>query len=86
MRKKQRNLADDLKLLEYLVNHEVKQAATEFNTTEPAIRAWLYRLRKRLTKLQTFLNRVRTLQRISPRIRKITVSGAVPKSDEDEDY
>ena len=84
MTQKKRTLEDDLNLLEYLQNHEIKEAAMQFHTTEPAIRAWLHRLRKRIVRLQTFLNRVRTLQRISSRIRKLSSLGSVPEEAEGE--
>ena len=81
MNKKKRTLEDDLSLLEYLQNHQVKEAAVQYKTTEPAIRAWLNRLRKRIVRLQIFLNKVRTMQRISPRIRKLTSIGGVPPEE-----
>jgi len=84
MPKKKRTLEDDLRLLEYLQNHEVKEAATQFNISEAAIRAWLNRLRKRIVRLQTFLNRVRTMQRISSRIRKLSSIGGVPPEEVEE--
>jgi hypothetical protein len=79
--KKKRTLEDDLLLLEYLRNHQVKEAAPQFKTSEAAIRAWLNRLRKRIVKMQTFLNQVRTLQRVSPRIRKLSSIGGVPPEE-----
>jgi transposase len=85
LHKKRRTLEDDLALLEYLQNHEVKEAAPQFKTSEAAIRAWLNRLRKRIVRLQTFLNRVRTLQRISPRIRKLSSIGGVPSEEAEEE-
>lgn len=84
-RKKKRTHADDLALLEYLMHHEVKEAAPQFQTSEAAIRAWLNRLRKRIVKLQSYLNQIRTYQRISPRIRKLTSIGGVPQTIEEED-
>ena len=86
MPKKKRTLEDDLALLEYLQHHQVKEASVQFSASEPAIRAWLSRLRKRIVRLQTFLNRVRTMQRISPRIRKLSCIGGVPQDIEEEQY
>lgn len=76
--RKKRTLEDDLALLEYLQNHEIKEAAVHYQISEAAIRAWLHRLRKRIVRLQIFLNRVRTMQRISSRIRKLSSIGEVP--------
>jgi hypothetical protein len=81
--KKKRDLENDLELLEYLTNHEVKQAAVYFKTTEPAIRAWLNRLRKRIVKMRDFLTRVRTLQRKSDRVKKFTTIGSIPIQEEE---
>jgi polyribonucleotide nucleotidyltransferase len=86
MHKKKRTLEDDLALLEYLQQHEVKEASVQFKTSEAAIRAWLSRLRKRIVRLQIFLNRVRTMQRISPRIRKLSSIGGVPPEEEEDKY
>ena len=82
-KKKKRKLDNDIELLEYLSNHEVKEAAIYFKTTEPAIRAWLNRLRKRIVKMRDFLTQVRTLQRKSDRVKKFTTIGSLPIQEEE---
>jgi hypothetical protein len=74
---------DHTQLLEYLVDHTVKSAATKFGITEGAVRNRLYNIRKKLQAEQAALNRIRTLQRISPRIRKLTSIGGVPVEDDE---
>jgi hypothetical protein len=46
-------------------------------------RAWLHRIRIRVTRCQNYLNRIRVLQRTSPRIRKLTTSGLIPERVQD---
>jgi len=81
--KKKRTLEDDLILLEFLVDHDVKDVGQKFRMangqplTETAARSWLYRVRKRISRINRFTGRLRTLQRISPRIRKLTTDGSV---------
>jgi len=83
--KKKRTLDDDLKLLEFLVDHDVKDVGRKFTMangrpmTETAARSWLYRIRKRISRLNLFVGRLRTLQRNSPRIRKLTTDGSVER-------
>lgn len=87
--KKRRTLEDDLKLLEFLVDHDVKDVGQFFKMpdgrpmTEGAARSWLYRIRKRISRLNMFTGRLRTLQRISPRIRKLTTDGAVERETQE---
>jgi len=81
---KKRTWEDHMKLLEYLVDHTVKEAATYFGKTEAAIGTWLYTIRKNLTLEQTALNRIRNLQKISARVRKYTTSGAIRDEDREE--
>ncbi len=79
---KQRNLnsADHLHLLELLADHEIKDMAIALHISESAVRGRIYRLRKHISVTQTFLNRVRTLQRNSRRVRKFTTLGSIPES------
>jgi len=77
--------ADHQTLLEYLMDHSVKQTALQFKVSEGGIRNRLYNIRKKLQAEQTAINRIRTLQRISPRIRKLTTFGGVPLSEDDEE-
>lgn len=81
---KKRTWEEHTALLEYLVNHQVKEAAAHFNKTEAAIGTWLYTLRKNLVTEQAAINRIRTLQRISTRVRKYTTSGAIREEDKEE--
>lgn len=81
----------DLRLLKYMASHSVKQAALEFNRDrkekwsdpEGAIRAWLHRIRVRIGRYQYYLNNIYALQKRSPRVRKLTISGAVEHDEED---
>lgn len=81
---KKRTWEEHTALLEYLVDHTVKEAATHFNKTEAAIGTWIYTLRKNLVTEQAAINRIRTLQRISARVRKYTTSGKIKDEDLDE--
>jgi imidazoleglycerol phosphate synthase glutamine amidotransferase subunit HisH len=50
-------------------------------------RAWLHRIRMRIRRCQNYINKMYAQQRGSPRIRKMTTSGALPESlDEMESY
>jgi hypothetical protein len=69
--------ADHQKLLEFLVDHNVKSASLHFKLSEGAVRNRLYTIRNKLKEEQTALNRIRNLQKISPRIRKYTTCGAL---------
>lgn len=86
---RKRTLEDDLNLLEFLVDHDVKDVGQRFKMndgrpmTETAARSWLYRVRKRISRINTFTGRLRTLQRISPRIRKLTTDGSVTREPVD---
>lgn len=75
--KKKLTWQDHQQLLEYLIDHSVKQASQQFKLTEGAIRNRLYTIRNKLSEEQAAINRIRTLQRISPRIRKYTTKGTI---------
>jgi len=83
-KQRKRTWKDHLELLEYLANHDVKDAAQHFKISEPAVRTWLYKLRRQLKEEQASINRIRTLQRVSARVRKLTTPGEVPKEEEEE--
>lgn len=83
--KKKLTWADHQTLLEYLVDHDVKTASIHFKLSEGTIRNRLYNIRKKLGEEQTALNRIRTLQRISPRIRKYTTSGRIELGELDDE-
>lgn len=85
---KKRSWDDHITLLEYIATHTTKAAAIHFTKLEKkdvtvnAVRQRLYSAAKQIKEVQEKLNKVRTLQRISPRVRKLTTIGSVP---EDED-
>jgi hypothetical protein len=79
--RKKRTWAEDLEIIRYLDEHDVKDTAQHFKTTESAVRSWLHRIRKRIRLLQDWLNRVRVLQKNSPRIRKLTTDGSLSAAD-----
>ena len=81
---KKRTWDEDIAILEYLVHHDVRDTAHEFKMTEGAVRAWLHRVRKRITHLQNRLNKIRAMQKSSPRIRKLTTDGSVVEEEEEE--
>ena len=54
---------------------------------ESNARAWLYRIRLRLKRCQNYVNQIYALQKSSARIRKLTTSGSLPRSlDDDEAF
>jgi len=69
----------DLDLLKDVAVKEIKAIAVERKMTETAVRAWLYRIRKRITRWQNYVNRIRALQKHSARVRKFTTAGALPE-------
>lgn len=89
-KKKKRTWEDHMKLLEYLIDHTIKEAATYFGKNqnwkngEAVIGTWIYTIRKNLTLEQTALNRIRNLQKISARVRKYTTSGAIKEENKEE--
>jgi hypothetical protein len=70
---------------------EIKAVAKEWGTrlgwapekAEANTRAWLHRIRVKVLKDQTFLNTIYAIQKKSPRVRKFTLSGALPDSLDD---
>lgn len=54
---------------------------------EANTRAWLYRIRSRISRCQNYVNQIRALQK-NPRIRKLTTSGQLnspgPENEESE--
>lgn len=92
---KKRTWNNHIELLEFLVNHTVKEAATNFQklgqiktdskNPEASVRTWLYTIRKQLAEEQAAINRIRTLQRISTRVRKFTTIGSLEQTVEDEE-
>jgi len=82
-KQRKRTWKNHLELLEYLADHDVKDAAQRFKISEPAVRTWLYKLRRQLKEEQASINRIRALQKRSPRVRKLTTPGAVPEGEEE---
>lgn len=82
--KKKLSWKDHQTLLEFLVSHDVKQASQHFKISEGAIRNRLYNIRKQLSETQAALNKIRTLQRVSPRIRKYTTQGKIVPDEESD--
>ena len=81
--RKARTWKEHMELLEYLTDHTFKEAAPHFKVSEPAIRSWLHRLVNQIVESQAALNRVRNLQKISARVRKLTTKGTIPEEDEE---
>ena len=76
-----RTWTEDLDIIRYLEHHDVKDAALQFKTSEAAIRSWLHRIRRRIGRMQGWLNSVRSLQKRSPRVRKLTTDGSISTED-----
>jgi hypothetical protein len=51
---------------------------------EANTRGWLHRIRQRVTRCQNYVNQIRALQKQFPRIRKLTTSGQLQNSEEEE--
>jgi hypothetical protein len=56
----------------------------EAEKSEMNCRAWLHRIRVRIERYQNYLNKIYGMQRSNARIRKFTISGALPAPKEDE--
>jgi hypothetical protein len=76
--------ADHENLLEYLVDHTVKQTANHFSLSEGAVRNRLYLIRKRLNEESRAINKIKKLQRISDRVKKYTLTGAILEEEPGE--
>ena len=88
MPRKKRTWDECIEILAYLEQHDMRDAAQQFHMTIGALNSWLFRLRRRITQTQTKLNMIRSMQKRSPRIRKITTDGsirAVEKEEEEEE-
>lgn len=83
--RKARTWKEHMELLEYLTDHPIKSASTQFHISEPAVRSWLYRLTNQIAETQAALNRIRNLQSRSARIRKLTTKGTIPKEEEENE-
>lgn len=81
--RKARTWKEHTELLEFIMDHTFKETATHFKISEAAIRSWKYRLVNQIAETQTALNRIRTLQRISPRVRKLTTKGTIEEEEKE---
>lgn len=89
---KDRSLHDIIDFLYFVKDHDLKDAPTsgfkmrnDKPLTESAARSWLFRIRKLNTEIDWYVGSLRTLQRISRRIRKLTTEGSIDKEPEAED-
>jgi hypothetical protein len=71
-------------LLEYLVDHTIKQTAAHFGLSEGAVRHRLFSIRQRLTEEKKAINRIKKLQMISDRVKKFTLTGALLEDEAEE--
>lgn len=85
----------DVELLEAVATKAISIVAREYAEkmgwdiikAEQNVRSWLHRIRVRVKRSQTYINKIYALQRKYPRIRKLTTSGALPDSlDEIEEF
>lgn len=80
---KKRTWDDHYELLEYIAQHSTKDAAAHFSELEGkevtvnAIRQRIYAAAHQIKEVQAKLNKIRTLQRISARVRKLTTVGTL---------
>jgi len=65
----------DVEFLRDVAVMEIGLVAEKWNMKEGTARAWLHRIRQRITRCQTYVNKIRALQKAYPRIRKLTTSG-----------
>lgn len=76
---------DLLEFLELCANKELKDVAAMLGISYDAVKQRLQRGRDKIVDYQTFLNRVRGLQKRNPRFRKLTTKGSLPEeTDESE--
>ena len=71
----------DLVILEKVATKEIKMVATDMHMTEDAVRAHLYRVRKRIARYRWYLNNIQNLQKKYPRIRKLTTDGRIKEAE-----
>jgi len=64
-----------------------KRKGWEIEKAEANTRGWLGRIRKRVSRCQHYVNNIRVLQKLSPRIRKFTTSGKLqePETEDEEE-
>lgn len=82
---KNKQLSKDKQILELLSQKETELVADELHISLGGLRAQLFRIRKRITEYQTYLNTIYALQRKSARVRKLTTSGALPEAPDEEE-
>ena len=62
-----------------------KRKGWEIEKAEANTRGWMGRIRKRVSRCQHYVNNIRVLQKLSPRIRKFTTSGGLQNDKETEE-
>jgi hypothetical protein len=82
--RKDRDFHDIVKFLFFIKDHDLKDAPMSgvkmpngACLTETAARSWLFRIRKMNSEIDWYVGQLRTLQRISPRVRKFTTAGNI---------
>ncbi|MCJ7459188.1 MAG: hypothetical protein MUP17_09375 [candidate division Zixibacteria bacterium] len=81
----------DIEFLQDVAKMELSMAAQKWieqmgwkpEKAEANARAWLHRIRRRVTRCRNYVNKILALQKQSPRIRKLTTSGQL-ENEEDE--
>jgi hypothetical protein len=76
----------DIEFLKDVAIMEMGLVAQKWKMSDGAARAWLHRIRIRVTRCQNYVNRIRVLQKAYPRIRKFTTSGQLPEEEEEEKW
>lgn len=85
--------SEDIEFLQDVSRMEISLVAQKWmknrnwaaEKAEANTRGWLARIRIRVTRCQNYVNKIRALQKQSPRIRKFTTSGQLEENDESED-
>lgn len=82
--KKDRDFHDIIKFLYFVKDHDLKDAPMSGlkmhdgkPLTETAARSWLFRIRLLNSEIDWYVGALRTIQRISPRVRKFTTAGSI---------
>lgn len=83
--KKKITWKEQTELCELLMSNEIKVVAQKLGITVGAVYNRLNTLRDTLEETQASINRIRTLQRISPRVRKFTTKGNLRKDAEEDE-
>lgn len=72
------------KEMDIVAQEWAKRMDWETEKAEANARAWLHRIRVKVKRMQSYLNKIYALQKRSARLRKFTLSGALPEMLEED--